>query len=306
MQQTIKSIRQYTRDLVRELNVLQGRFQDTGFTYSECHVLLELQIHKVLNLGELSAILQLDKSTVSRLVKRLIEKELIKTTLRSEDKREKCLALTEQGMEVVAKNNCRSDEQVAAALHLLDETEREAAIAGLSLYAKALRHSRVQAGFVIRPIAKEDEEQVARLIRSVMTEFGAVGAGYSIEDPEVDRMYDAYDRADAAFFVIAKGNEIHGCGGVAMLAGGDTDICELKKMYFYPSVRGLGLGKQLLKTCLNKAAELGYRRCYLETVDRMWQANLLYQRMGFRKIEQAMGCTGHSSCEAFYVRELYG
>jgi len=50
---------------------------------------------------------------------------------------------------------------------------------------------------------------------------------------------------------------------------------------------------------------LGYRYCYLETVARMWQANLLYQRMGFRKIDGPIGSTGHNSCEAFYVKELF-
>ena len=56
---------------------------------------------------------------------------------------------------------------------------------------------------------------------------------------------------------------------------------------------------------VEKATELRYQYCYLETVARMWQANLLYQRMGFRKIDGPMGCTGHNSCEAFYVKELF-
>lgn len=304
MQQTIKKIRQHIRELVRELNILDGQFQDTGFSYSECHVLFELNEHKLLNMMELSELIQLNKSTVSRIVGKLIDQGHVQIIPRPDDKRQKCLSLTEQGLAAVTTNNCRSDDQVAAALGLLDEPEREAAIHGLRLYARALRHSRQQADYEIRPVEKKDQEQVARLIRSVMTEFGAVGEGYSILDPEVDHMYEVYQAPGSAFYVIAKGDEILGCGGVAALAGGEAGTCELKKMYFYPAVRGLGLGKRLLTICVEKAAELGYRYCYLETVARMWQANLLYQRMGFRKIDGPMGCTGHNSCEAFYVKEL--
>lgn len=304
MEQTTSSIRRYTRELVRELNILDGHFQDTGFSYSECHVLFELNERKVLNVMELSDLIQLDKSTVSRIVGKLLEQGFVKSIPSPDDKRQKCLSLTEQGVAAVTRNNCRSDDQVTAALRLLEESEREAAVNGLRLYARALRHSRLQSGYEIRPIQKEDEEQVARVIRSVMTEFGAVGEGYSIMDPEVDRMFDMYQAPGAAFYVVARGSEILGCGGVAALAGGDKETCELKKMYFYPAIRGLGFGKSMLSICLKKAAELGYRFCYLETVARMWQANLLYQRMGFQKIDGPMGCTGHNSCEAFYIKEL--
>jgi putative acetyltransferase len=46
--------------------------------------------------------------------------------------------------------------------------------------------------FVLRTIRPGDNPQVAGIIRSVMTEFGAVGPGFSIMDPEVDHMYEAY------------------------------------------------------------------------------------------------------------------
>ncbi len=47
-------------------------------------------------------------------------------------------------------------------------------------------------GYKIRPIRPEDNPAVAQIIRQVMTEFGAVGCGFSIEDDEVDSMFEAY------------------------------------------------------------------------------------------------------------------
>lgn len=158
--------------------------------------------------------------------------------------------------------------------------------------------------YAMRPIQPGDNEQVARIIRRVMAEFGAVGEGYSIMDAEVDAMYEAYHNHRSAFFVIERQADVLGCGGIAPLAGGDEDTCELKKMYFLPELRGQGWGKRLSLHCLDEARKLGYRLCYLETVARMQQANQLYQRLGFQKLDKALGHTGHSSCETYYALEL--
>lgn len=160
--------------------------------------------------------------------------------------------------------------------------------------------------FTLRPIQPTDNQQVAHIIRTVMTEFGAVGEGYSILDPEVDDMFGAYTNAHSAFFVIGRvgTGEVLGCGGIGPLIGGGSEVCELKKMYFLPGLRGLGFGKKMVATCLEKAKELGYQRCYLETCARMEQANILYQNKGFEKIDGPMGATGHCSCDAWYLKEV--
>ncbi len=160
--------------------------------------------------------------------------------------------------------------------------------------------------FTLRPIQPSDNPSVAHIIRTVMTEFGAIGEGYSIMDPEVDNMYGAYNSPKTAFYVVAKkeGGEVFGCGGIGPLTGGEPAVCELKKMYFLPALRGLGFGQLMVTTCLDKAGKLGYRRCYLETLERMSQANRLYQKMGFEKICGPMGATGHGGCDSWYVKEV--
>jgi putative acetyltransferase len=104
--------------------------------------------------------------------------------------------------------------------------------------------------------------------------------------------------------VIARGDEVLGGGGVGPLRGGDASTCELRKMYFLPELRGLGMGRLLLQRCLAAATQLGYRRCYLETLERMTAARAMYESAGFRKLPTPMGDTGHHRCDAWYVREL--
>lgn len=163
--------------------------------------------------------------------------------------------------------------------------------------------------FRIRPIEARDDAAIAAIIRSVMPEFGASGCGFAINDPEVDWMHRAYAEPRSAYFVIerndASGNAVvEGGGGIAPLSGGDADTCELRKMYFLPSLRRLGAGAALMARCLDAARASGFQRCYLETLTGMDAAMRLYERSGFRRIDAPMGATGHGGCNTFYLREL--
>lgn len=303
-QTVIAEIRAGVRRLVREWNLLEGAFLATGYRYSQCHALFELAQHGSLSPVQLADHLLLDKSTTSRLLSNLLRQGLVKVQKDTADRRQKWYSLTEAGRVALDRNNCLADRQTADALEWLTAEEREQVRIGLVLYAKALSRSRLQSACLIRTIEPADNPVVARIIREVMAEFGTVGEGYSSEDEEINRMYEAYDEAKSVFYVIEKEGRLLGCGGIGPLPGGRAGTCELRKMYFLPELRGMGLGKKLVAQCLDDARRLGYRSCYLETVDRMWQANLLYQKMGFQRLEQRCGDTGHCSCEGFYELTL--
>ncbi|MHB8446361.1 MAG: GNAT family N-acetyltransferase [Rudaea sp.] len=136
-----------------------------------------------------------------------------------------------------------------------------------------------------------------------MPEFGADGPGFAIHDVEVDAMHAAYARAGCAYFVVEIDGRVLGGGGIAALDG-EPGVCELRKMYFLPALRGCGAGSALIRRCLYAARELGYRRCYLETLTGMDAAQRLYEKHGFARIPAALGNTGHFSCNRFYLLDL--
>jgi len=159
-------------------------------------------------------------------------------------------------------------------------------------------------GLKIRLIKTDDNAVVADIIRLVMTEFQAVGYGYSSSDSEVDDMYTAYAPQGSAFYVVELDGRVLGCGGFGPLKDAEPDTCELRKMYFKSELRGLGVGTSLLNICLEAATGAGYRRCYLETMDGMEQARRLYGRHGFKYLDQPMGNTGHTSCGTWMAKAL--
>jgi len=156
----------------------------------------------------------------------------------------------------------------------------------------------------IRPIAPADDVAMAAIIRAVMPEFGASGDGFAINDPEVDWMSRAYAAPRHAYFVLERDGRVIGGAGIAPLAGGNADTCELRKMYFLPEARGIGAGAMMMARCLDAAREAGFSQCYLETLCGMDAAMRLYERSGFQRIDGPMGATGHGGCDTFYLHAL--
>ncbi len=80
-------------------------------------------------------------------------------------------------------------------------------------------------------------------------------------------------------------------------------MCELKKMYFMPEIRGQGAGRVLAELLINEARLRKFAFMYIETLDRMEAANQLYQRLGFEPTT-CQGKTGHCGCDRFYLLEI--
>jgi putative acetyltransferase len=68
--------------------------------------------------------------------------------------------------------------------------------------------------------------------------------------------------------------------------------------------QGQGAGRLLLANCLMKARDLGYSKCYLETLTGMDAAKKLYREYGFAPLQAPMGNTGHFGCDQWMIKEL--
>lgn len=157
----------------------------------------------------------------------------------------------------------------------------------------------------IRDIKPEDNQAIKDLVINTLVEFGAKGPGYASSDAELQNMYKAYQADDKAFYVVVMDNKVLGIGGFAPLDGKEkSGICELRKMYFDPKLRGKGMGKQMIDKCISKAREIGFHTMYLETIHEMKTAQGLYQSRGFEYLDCSKGSTCHSACQVFMQKKL--
>ena len=157
---------------------------------------------------------------------------------------------------------------------------------------------------VIRPIQKQDNAEIAAVIRKVLIELNVPKVGTAYADPQLDMMFETYNIPRAAYFVIEIDGVIVGGCGISQLENESKSVCELQKMYFLPQIRGLGLGTQMIEKCLQAAKDFGFQQCYLETMPYMEAAQQLYKKSGFDYIGAPMGNTGHVSCPVWMLKEL--
>lgn len=151
---------------------------------------------------------------------------------------------------------------------------------------------------ILRPITAADNPHIAGVIREVSAEYGLTAdKGYTVADPQLDSLYELYRAGQSAYWVVELQGKIVGGGGIAALACGAPDICELQKMYFLPQARGLGVARELALQAMDYARQHGFRRCYLETTASLTRAIRLYESLGFTHLDSALGCTGHGDCE---------
>ncbi|MFW1754086.1 GNAT family N-acetyltransferase [Acinetobacter wanghuae] len=160
--------------------------------------------------------------------------------------------------------------------------------------------------FSIRPIRREDNPQIARIIREVSVEFGlAAESGFAVGDTILDQLFEVYDQEHSHYWVIVDENDqVLGSGGIAPLKG-DEHTLEIQKMYFLPEIRQHGFAKKLLQLAFEFAKKQNFSQIYLETTKSLWQAVKLYEKLGFVHLSHPMGNTGHSAaCEIWMSKNL--
>ena len=92
--------------------------------------------------------------------------------------------------------------------------------------------------------------------------------------------YNKIDKLKNVIVAIEQGQAV-ACGAIKEF---DSSSMEVKRMYTREEFRGKKIASQLLKELEMWAAELGYKKCVLETGKRMPDAVHLYESNGYARI----------------------
>ncbi|MEA2190232.1 MAG: hypothetical protein QOI73_353 [Solirubrobacteraceae bacterium] len=146
-----------------------------------------------------------------------------------------------------------------------------------------------------------DEPPAATLAQAMRDEIAALYDGLMLDGPDMPKAGPAELCPPGGTFVVGYEDDVAVCcGGIKRLPDG---ACEIKKMYVAEAARGRGVARELLVELERRARELGYAIARLDTGPRQPRARRMYERAGYRAIENF---NGNPVATFFAEKELSG
>jgi putative acetyltransferase len=141
---------------------------------------------------------------------------------------------------------------------------------------------------VVKGFAFTQAESPAQLAqaRELFLEY-AQSLGFSLcfqnFDQELASLPGGYAPPEGRLLLAEYEGQVAGCVALHRLEPG---VCEMKRLYLRPQLRGKGRGRALADHIIAEARQIGYQRMRLDTVEPiMKDAVAMYRRLGFREID---------------------
>jgi len=156
----------------------------------------------------------------------------------------------------------------------------------------------------IRKIEESDNKELATLIRVIFREFKIDKPGTVYTDPTTDHLYDVFKQEGSDYWLAEEDGVILGGCGIYPTAGLPDGCVELVKFYLSADARGKGIGKILMQKSIESAQHYGYNEVYLESFPELSTAIGMYEKAGFKKLDHALGNSGHFACNIWMLLVL--
>jgi len=277
----IDAVRHFNRFYTRQIGVLQG-FLASEFSLGEGRVLYEIATREQPTATDVGRELGLDAGYMSRLVRRLEHRGLVRRTRSDADGRRAHLALTRAGQAAFARLNRSTNQDVAARLRILSSSNRRRLVAAMQTIEGVLDtrpHSPVP--FVLRPPHAGDLGWVVHRQAAAYAEEWGYNEEYEALVAEIVAGYvRRYDPALERCWIAERDGAV---AGSVFLVKKSRTVAKLRLLILAPEARGQGLGARLVGECIAFARQAGYRRLVLWTQSHLAAARAIYQAAGFRK-----------------------
>lgn len=306
----VDAIRSASRQMVRELGFMQATLAATNYPASAVHAILEIGARGSLTAAELADFLGLEKSSVSRMIRKLVEAGELQETASSKDGRAKLLRLTPQGKRTLVSIHEFGRQQVSTALTHLSPDRQQAVGQGLSAYADALRAHRLgdvaEPGDAVRISSGYQPGAIGR-IAEMHARFYARHAGFGqfFESKVAAGLAEFAGRLDHPQNGMWLATQADRIVGSVSIDGEDLgqNVAHLRWFIVDDGLRGAGVGRRLLAQALAFCDRQGFATVHLWTFKSLDAARRLYEDAGFALAEEEPGSQwGKEVVEQRFVR----
>ncbi len=283
----VDRIRSFNRFYTKIIGVLDEGMVGSQYNLTEARVLFELAGAPAgLDLADLRTRLSLDPGYTTRILDRFSEAGLVLRQRSEQDGRRQTITLTGAGRTVQSALDRRSDRGIGRLLEPLTGADRSQLVAAMG---------------TVRTLLDSAPERRVELRQPDPGDLGWVverhGTLYA-EEYGWDEIFEAlvarivadfaadHDRDRERLWIATVDGERAGC--IFCVRGDDDRTAKLRLLLTEPWARGLGLGTRLVDACVDFARTAGYARLVLWTNDVLAGARRIYQRAGFRLVEEEL------------------
>ncbi len=287
----------------------------TDLHASAVHALIEIGADNQLTAKQLADALLLEKSTISRLLKGLKDRDLIDEMPSKTDGRAKHLRLTNKGTKTLEAIGAHAAPQVSNALARLGEGQQDQVADAIEAYANALSQCRSGSASPARNATVQIKTGYAP---GLIGEIAGLHGAYYARETGFDVAFEAKVAEGLAEFAPRLGatvNQVwHARRGGAFVGSIAIDgedlggsIGHLRWFIVSDAVRGTGTGRAMLAEALAFCDRQAFTETHLWTFKGLDAARHLYEANGFLLAEEYWGDQwGKKVREQRFVRPLGG
>ncbi|MFK4820190.1 GNAT family N-acetyltransferase [Ochrobactrum quorumnocens] len=283
-QTDIGTLRAFNRTYTRRLGLLNAHLDNSPFTLTEARILYEIAHRPAPTAADIMRALDLDRGQLSRTLKRFSERGLIETSQHPEGGRSRPIQLTEMGRRTFAALERNTCEAVGELLDELRPDQRKDLLTAAGTITR-LFDKQERAEVQLRNLRSGDLGWIIHRQAVLYTdEYGWNSDYEALVSRIIADFMESFDPDHDAAWVAENDGRI--VGSVFLVRGDRPKLGKLRLLYVEPETRGSGVGAKLVNTCIEHARKVGDDRLTLWTNDILKAARRLYERAGFRLIDE--------------------
>ncbi len=278
------AVRGFNRFYTRQLGLLNQSFLGSPYTLTEVRVLYELAHRVRPTATEIARELSLDPGYLSRLLKKLERQGYLDREQHPQDARQRSLRLTKTGRRVFDCLDRTSSEQISSMMAALTPGQIDELVSSMRTIHRLLLPNATGSGYSLRPLAIGDVGWIIHR-QSVLyaKEYGWDMRYEGLIAEILGNFIKQFDAASENAWIAERDGAI---AGSVFLVRESEHVARLRLLYVEPRARGLGIGRNLVDTCVYFAREKGYQTLRLWTNDVLVSARRIYQAAGFRLVKE--------------------
>jgi DNA-binding MarR family transcriptional regulator/GNAT superfamily N-acetyltransferase len=300
----VDQVREFNRFYTRQIGLLAEHLPASDLSLPQARVLYELARGGEHTAADLARLLKMDKAHLSRILARFRGRGLLHSRVSPEHAKRRLLRLTDAGRRTFAAADQGSRAAMQEILRPLDGHARERLLGAMREIRAVLGTEARDSAVRLRALAPGDLGWIAhRQALVYQREYGWDRTYEGLVCELLGKFVAHFDPQREDAWVAERAGAI--VGSIFLMKGEPQDSAKLRLLYVEPSARGLGLGRTLVNTCIERARALRYRTVTLWTNNVLVAARRIYQAAGFQlTAERAHHSFGHDLVGQTWTLEL--